>query len=220
MKKEMVLSQVLWAAFCALALVCIAVSLVVWFRPLYYWDLDYLKIPEHTGIPEILCRQNYDALIDYNLLGGPSRLVLPDFSMSEGGRIHFEEVKVIFYFCQVVALVGTATLIGKILWQLRRGKGDFRWLKWAGRGILLVILLIGGLMAINWDLAFLLMHKLLFRNNLWIFDVRTDPIIKILPDHFFLHCGILILVLLFVLLFSCSLLAKYLNQRLTLEKKI
>ena len=64
----------------------------------------------------------------------------------------------------------------------------------------------------NWDLAFVLMHKILFRNDFWIFDAQTDPIIKILPDTFFMHCGILIMALLVIFVTACSMLGRRLEK--------
>ena len=29
-----------------------------------------------------------------------------------------------------------------------------------------------------------------FDNDYWLFNSKTDPVIKILPDEFFMHCGI------------------------------
>jgi integral membrane protein (TIGR01906 family) len=57
----------------------------------------------------------------------------------------------------------------------------------------------GILIALNWEQAFITFHHIFFRNDYWLFDPATDPIIVILPDAFFLHCavGILLLVLFF-----------------------
>ena len=176
--------------------------------------MEHLSIPERSGIPEAVCRENYDVLIDYNLLGGPSVLEFPDFSMSESGRIHFEEVKRIFIGCQVIGTAGLIWLVVRILRQLRRCDRDLTWLRWTGRAALVLVAAVGGLVAVNWDLAFVLMHKILFRNDFWIFEAQTDPIIKILPDTFFMHCGILIMVLLVVFVTACSLLGKRMEKRI------
>ena len=45
----------------------------------------------------------------------------------------------------------------------------------------------------DWEWAFETMHGLLFDNDYWIFNSKTDPVIKILPDEFFMHCGIMII---------------------------
>ena len=46
---------------------------------------------------------------------------------------------------------------------------------------------------IDWEWAFEIMHSLLFDNDYWLFNPKTDPVIKILPDEFFMHCGIMII---------------------------
>ena len=46
--------------------ISIGVIFDVKFRPLYYFDIDYLNIPESSGYDKELIRRNYDALIDYN----------------------------------------------------------------------------------------------------------------------------------------------------------
>jgi len=213
MTKQHAAKHIIMALFCVLFIICLSVTLTVLFRPLYYWDIGHLEIGQKYGISEEICRLNYDVLIDYNLAWGPDTLEMPNFPMSEGGRIHFEEVKVIFVACQYIALIGLLAFAGRIWQQRRKGDTDFRWLRWTGLVALAIVALVGGLVAVNWDLAFVLMHKILFNNDLWIFDWRTDPVILILPDEFFMHCGILIMVLVVVFVVGCRLLAKKLERK-------
>ena len=51
------------------------------------------------------------------------------------------------------------------------------------------------IMGISFQQFFVLFHKILFRNNDWIFDPTKDPIIDALPDDFFLACFVLFFVL-------------------------
>ncbi len=204
--------HILMALLCVIFLICLSVTLTVLCRPVYYWDIGHLQIPEQSGVPADVCRENYDVLIDYNLIFGPETLEFPDFIMSEGGRIHFEEVKVIFVACQIAAFLGCLLFAGRIWWQRQHGDRDFRWLRWTGWVALAAVAAVGSLVAINWDLAFVLMHKVLFNNDLWLFNYKTDPVILILPDEFFMHCGILIMVLVVVFVVGCRMLAKKLEK--------
>ena len=52
---------------------------------------------------------------------------------------------------------------------------------------------VGAFVAVNWDSAFVLFHRIAFDNDYWLFDPATDPVITMLPDAFFLHCALLIL---------------------------
>ena len=49
---------------------------------------------------------------------------------------------------------------------------------------------------IDFDSAFTAFHKIFFNNDYWIFNPRLDQIINILPQEFFYHCAVLILILL------------------------
>ena len=182
------------ALLCTLTVVCLAVSITVWFRPLYYADIEFLDIPEKSGYSEEVCHNNYDVLIDYNVIGGTSELEFPDMEMSEHGRIHFEEVKRIFIFMQIEALAGTAVLAAVYFRRKRRG-----WMHLTGFVSLAVAAAVLLAVVVDWEWAFETMHGLLFDNDYWIFNPQTDPVIKILPDGFFMHCGIMIIGLTAVL---------------------
>ena len=67
------------------------------------------------------------------------------------------------------------------------------------------------MIALNWDQVFVTFHKLFFSNDYWIFDPRTDPVITILPDEFFLHCAVMILCM--VVCGGAVCLAVYLIER-------
>lgn len=166
-----------------------AVVITLYFRPLYYWDMDGLDIPARAGMERQTVKENYDVLVDYNLLWHWEELELPDFSMSEEGRIHFREVKGIFDFFQIAWLVSLAGLV--IYWIRRRYFFGAAYLRWAGRAALGITGALGLLALIGWERVFVLFHQVFFRNDFWIFDASTDPVITILPDTFFLHGALL-----------------------------
>lgn len=175
--------------FCIISL---SVTFALNFRPLYYFDIDYLKISETSGYPTEEIRANYDALIDYNSAFNHNELKFPTLSMSEGGRIHFVEVKRIFVFIQYLAVVTLFLAVG--LTVLQRKRRDFGFLKPAAFLTAVLPLILGVLIALNWDAFFVTFHHLFFNNDYWLFNPATDPVITILPDTFFLHEAILILV--------------------------
>ena len=186
-KKYTALDFVL-AVLCTLTVICLAVSITVWFRPLYYADISLLDIPEKFGYSEEICRENYNVLIDYNVIGGSSELEFPDMQISEHGRIHFEEVKRIFIFMQIEALAGIAVLAA--VYFRRKQKG---WMHLTGFVTAAIAATVLMAIVIDWEWAFETMHSLLFDNDYWLFNPKTDPVIKILPDEFFMHCGIMII---------------------------
>lgn len=168
-----------------------SVTFTLNFRPLYYMDIELLDIEWESGIPKDEIRENYDVLIDYNSMFTDEELQFPTLAMSETGKIHFEEVKVIFVLFQKTALITAILGLLLILPQKKRGGG--RYLKYTGVITIVIPVLLGLLIAVNWDRAFVLFHKIAFDNDYWIFDPETDPVITILPDAFFLHCALMII---------------------------
>ncbi|MCL2493477.1 MAG: TIGR01906 family membrane protein [Clostridiales bacterium] len=187
-----------FAAIC-IALLCISLAIVltVNFRPLYYHDMTVLDIPGQAGMSTAEVRLNYDALIDYNepFFTGP--LEFPTLPMSDHGRIHFAQVKQIFVACYILAAACAVLLFFLIRFLRRRTRG--RYLIWGGvLAVAIPAAVLALLAAVGWDQAFVILHGILFNNNYWIFDPQTDPVILMLPDTFFLHCLIMIIILIVV----------------------
>jgi len=189
--------SVLWSVFFGLCLMVLLVSLAVVIAlnctPLYAWDVRQLGLAERSGLTEDTLLKNYRILIDYNNLWGARTLEFPDFAMSETGRIHFAEVRTIFLAFEIALPVSLVlVLIGVFLshvWE------DPRYLKWGGIFTLLLPVLLGIASAVDFDRVFAAFHQLVFDNDYWIFDARTDPIITVLPEEFFFHEALLIFAL-------------------------
>lgn len=173
-------------------IVSVSVFFTLHFRPLYYMDINALNIEARSGMPKEEIIANYDVLIDYNsLFGDMDVLEFPTLAMSETGRIHFEEVKVIFVAFQWMAIV-CLVLVAALLYYNRK-IGNYRFWKYAGIMSVGIPAVLAVFIALNWDLVFVVFHKIMFNNDYWIFDASTDPVIMILPDSFFMHCAIMIL---------------------------
>lgn len=190
MKRGIWWAQAGLALILTLAIIGISVVGTLAFRPLYYHDMKVLGISEYTGLPEEEIRENYDALIDYNMAWKDGDLKFPTLPMSETGRIHFEEVKEIFDIFKYLAVFGS--ILGAVGIGFMAKKKEYRYLKMTAIVSCGLPVILGILVAMFWDKVFVIFHKLFFDNDYWIFDYRTDPIILLLPDEFFMHCALLI----------------------------
>ena len=172
------------------------------FTPLYHFDLRYYHLAEETGYSEEEILANYNALIRYNSPFSDDPLQFPTLTMSEEGRIHFEEVKQIFDVVHlfILPISFIFSLLGIIL--LRKQKPAY--LKLTSVISFTLPLIVGLMLLIDWDRLFTLLHLLLFENTYWIFDPQTDPIISFLPDGYFMHCGIMIILLIFLSATLCA----------------
>ena len=191
MKKGSLIIHTALALILTLTIISVSVVFTLAFRPLYYLDISALNIPEESGYSEEEIRENYDVLIDYNMSFGGGRLEFPSLAMSEPGRIHFEEVRDIFNLFKYMAIAGVIVSIAGILFCIRRK--EYKFLKLTSILAVALPTVLGTLVALNWDWAFVAFHHLAFNNDYWIFDPATDPVITILPDTFFLHCALMIL---------------------------
>ena len=203
--------SILLSLILTLTLISLAVVLTLACKPLYYLDIHALHIPETTGYTISEIKANYDAVIDYSLSFGKTPLEFPTFPMSEGGRIHFEEVKNNFNLFKYMAIFGTLTGAVGILRQRR--KQSYGYLKLTAILTVALPAVIGATVALNWDWTFAAFHELAFNNDYWLFDPATDPVINILPDAYFLHCAVMILVLVILGSLICGLIYRRVQRK-------
>ena len=207
-----------YAAVFAVFILFASIVFVLCFRPLFYLDIPLFQLEKEAGLPAETIRNNYDKLIGYLMLWNRQPLTLPDFQMSESGRIHFTDCKKIFDLVQILFLLSGAVLLawGRILKSRKettrqasgkRGRNEriqrihdrpF----YSSRCLFITGFLLTGIPAaigiyalLDWEKLFVSFHRLFFSNDYWLFDPATDPVILILPDGFFFQCLAVILVL-------------------------
>ena len=183
-------------------LFCLSLSivLILHFRPLYVQEIKDQELSSLSSMSETEILEQYDALIHYNSLFYRGELHFPSLPMSEEGRIHFSEVKKIFDAIQLLLIFSAATFFPLAFFRIRKRRFVFFRIIPSISAVLAFLAAFGALL--DWDALFTAFHKLFFRNDYWLFDPDTDPVIKLLPDSYFLHClaGILVLLLFFSLL--------------------
>lgn len=184
-----------------LAFISIGVVASLNFRFIYYLDINLLDIPQTSGYSREVILENYNALIDYNSPFYNGELEFPSLPASTSGIIHFKEVKNIFVSFYYIGIVSILTL-AFIIYHKNKQK-DYRYLRVSAITVLVVPLITAVGVLLNFDATFVFFHKIFFRNDYWLFDPVTDPVINILPDTFFLHC--LIVIIVFVVIGSMSL---------------
>lgn len=196
----------------SLFLILGAVRFTIGFKELYYFDIGYLNISNMIGLPEEEIKENYDYIIDYNFSKEASEFNMPTIKSSPEGKIHFEEVREIFrsvdnffILCMIISIVGLVINIKE---------KSFEFLKTTSKSIIAIPLVLSIPLLIDFNKFFIIFHEILFDNDYWIFDPNKDPVIKMLPEEFFFHAGLMILVL--ILLFS---IINYVIYKL-LKKKI
>lgn len=186
--------------------ISIGLTVAINFRPLYYADIKWLGLEQSSGLTEAVIKQNYNALIDYCSPFYFGELKFPSLPASASGISHFAEVKVIFNFFYITGLI-TAILLFVLL-IFKKKKEDHQFLLTSSITTAIIPLFIFIISLINFSFVFEIFHKITFRNDDWLFDSDTDPIIQLLPEKYFMQCSFIIIG--FVLLGS---LIQYLSYR-------
>ncbi|MDF0480531.1 TIGR01906 family membrane protein [Vagococcus sp. PNs007] len=172
-----------------LFIITLVITLTINAYPLYVWEVTHLQLLDYVDLSKGDLLKNYRELMGYLNLPWRSALVLSDFPVSESGALHFYEVKKLFMlnygvlFVTVIPALAFLYALAKEsrLWQLVR---PFQ----VGA---MVPVIMGFLMLVGFNQFFVGFHQLFFDNDAWLFDPRTDPIINVLPQEYFMHCFVL-----------------------------
>lgn len=176
-----------------LFLISLGLIIAINLRFLYYADIKWFNLEENSGLTYQTIKENYDALINYCSPFYQGDLVFPSLAASASGISHFAEVKVIFNAFYIIFAITTVALVSILVMKLK--KGQYRFFLVSSITSIVLPLFVLGACAIDFDTTFLLFHKIAFRNDDWLFDPTTDPIITLLPENFFLQCALVIVAI-------------------------
>ena len=186
------------AAAISLVIIILSAKFTLNFKPLYYFDIDYLNITERTALSEAEIKSSYDYLIYYVNSKENLEFKIPLLPSSNQGAIHFRDVKGIFNRLDFTLIPLFAIILLGSFMCLR--KKDFSFIKISSWLTIILSAAAALPFVVNFEWAFETFHKILFSNDYWLFDPATDPVINLLPEEFFFHC--LMLIVIFILLSS------------------
>lgn len=176
------------AVFALMSAISIALAIIHSTNFIYKIDIEALNIPENSGYSKEAIEDNVSAVMHYLSPFNTEEFDLPGLEYSEGGAVHFADCKVIF---TAIYIMGAVSVVAFAVMSMifKPGKKTMRM---ASIFTLALPVVVMSAMAIDFDATFILFHELLFTNSHWMFYAELDPIIKILPAEFFMHCAIFI----------------------------
>ena len=187
---------VLFAVASFFLIITCSISLPIYCRPFYYWHIEFLNL-DRFGYSAAQIKDAYNEILDYlTLPGGTFRA--GDFPFTASGASHFADCKVLFTLNAVLLLLSAAAVL-ILLMIKKRGHltslqiGRFHAGFYAAVTALLLVVLLMILASMDFYAAFVTFHSIFFpgKEN-WILNYRTDPIINVMPQDFFMHCAMLI----------------------------
>ncbi|WP_396121406.1 TIGR01906 family membrane protein [Apilactobacillus apisilvae] len=164
---------------------------------LYRIIISFFDINFHTHKSVNILMNNYNNVITY--LQSPFITNMQtSFLMNQNGFNHFRDVKNLILINNLVMFISLPISI-KFYISFKRKK--YRWIFIRPLKTLNYLILFFGLfILLDFNDFFIKFHQIFFRNNNWVFDAKSNPIILAFPDEYFLICTVLIFVL---FLFSC-----------------
>ena len=193
------------AILIALVILSGAISLPILCRPFFYLHLDPYQLTEAVGLTAEEIKTAYNEMMDF-CIGLSDSFSAGALPYSAEGASHFADVRKLFILDLAVLTVSLLLLIPLLVFSRKKALrlGGHTPGFWSSVGLGVSFLVIGGLVALDFDRAFVVFHQMFVpgKDN-WIFDWRTDPIITMLPAEFFRNCAIVIFA---VILISCGVL--------------
>lgn len=187
----------------SISIVSIATVIVLNSTFMYKIMINKYNLVEETGVSAENLMKNYNGLVKYLQNPFIEKLRFYDFTMSYAGEIHFMEVKHIFInliYISIIFILGM--IIYFFLQKLTKNKETIKSLinnfNLSANILITFFIVLGILFSIDFSKVFIIFHKIFFRNDYWIFDSATDPIINALPQEVFMIYAITILAILAV----------------------
>lgn len=116
---------------------------------------------------------------------------------NEQDLFHMAEVRELFLGMYRLRLWGLAALALAVIAMVAartRFSSFFRMYQVTRAGFAVLIVVLGSLIAINFDRVFIIFHHIMFDNSAWLFDPATDLMINMLPEGLFMDFAVRILV--------------------------
>lgn len=159
----------------------------------YMEEFEKYKIIEITGIEEEALMRITDKLTGY-LKNSESDLIINELvngieeQIFEDREIkHMVDVKVIFRVMAGIKWV-LLVLVALGIWVLKyfgTWRDVFKPFLWASVIFTTILAALGFMIITDFGKYFVIFHEIFFTNDLWLLDPRTDILIQMLPQNFF-----------------------------------
>jgi integral membrane protein (TIGR01906 family) len=184
----------------ATILVLIGAALLLFFNPLWIgFEQGRSQATAWTGWTDVQVADTTNAILHDMILGPPEFAATVDGEtvFNERERQHLIDARRAFIGFGVAALAGIVVLL-VVRW--RSGGAAWFWRSVAvGASVLAVaVVAIGVFVAVAFDLAFELFHRLLFAGGTYTFDPTTERLVQIFPEQLWFETSIALGVVLVV----------------------
>ena len=219
-------------ALCVLMIV-LAQSIIIptFFTPFFRWQYNRLDVAETIQVSEEELMRVTRELLNYmhrwrsrDTLDGITAVVAGEERefFSDIEKRHMIDVydlyDMLFIARDVSILIFIAIIMTMALLKYRILYVLARCVREIMAGFLILATILVGVIAIDFDRAFIVFHHIFFDNDYWILDPRVDLLINMVPIYFFIHISVFIaLIMAIVPLIIIGLAWLYLRDVAVLE---
>lgn len=181
-----------------------SVESVVYNIPYYKWHYVNRHIDQDTGMSindlMVVTRNMVDYLKDdRNTLEMQAKINgQMDEVFGDREQAHMVDVKSMAVDIHIIRNIGALLILGLIIFTLWKNKRLFVHMVGSVKYVFIattaMILMIGGLLLIDFNKYFTIFHELFFSNDLWLLDPETDILINMVPEIFFFTTAMLVVV--------------------------
>jgi len=194
----------------ATAVLVVALAILPFLSPAWVgFEQDRAQAAAWTGYSPADLHAATDAILADLVLGPPR------FDVEVGGqpvlndreRGHMRDVRSVFMTFYLVASLAALVLLGAFVLSRGRSRAAV-WRRLSRAGVAIAgVTVVGGLVALaSFDAAFELFHEVFFPQGNFLFDPRTDRLVQLFPETFWVDTtvaiGLLIVVLSLLLAWS------------------
>ena len=175
--------SIIYHFFFALSSSVVGAILASW--PLLFIFMVVQKTYETVHMSLFKVMHNYNQLMVYLVWPLKNKLKMDNFPTSPNAAEHFADCKNLFILTILVFII---CLLLHFIFKKQNKKALLNLDKSAALILLLLPIIIFPFAITNFDSFFVIFHHVLFNNNDWLFDPKTDPIINVLTEGFFASC--------------------------------
>lgn len=203
LKTISLLTKAFFSLLLTLIIILFFTKITINLKPIYYYDALNLDIIEEYNLyiekyaqnteylNSISLKKNYNYMMSYIQNPRKEAFKLPTIPFSLNGKKHFEDVKKIIIYSEYIFVV---SIILFILVSFMTQKNYVLFcLKSSGKELITISIFSLFISFLSFSELFDSFHKIIFKNDYWIFDPKYDPVILILPENYFMHCADVIL---------------------------
>lgn len=171
---------------------------------IYSYSIGKYNLNTIVNLSKSSLLNDYYNLIYYLQNPFIKNLKFENFVMSANGEFHFYEVKKIFLNIYLIIFIIIVLSILYIYIKKRIGKKVklYKLLNYGANTLIVFLTTLLLSIYIDFSKVFTVFHKIFFNNDYWIFDERTDPIIRVLPEEVFKLYALIILLFIFIAVVS------------------